>query len=626
MHKNKVAPENGQVKRGNPAAHVPELFQSGTGQSGSRTSLVTKGRKSNIVHPELSVSGAITQSDPLLFPTGKPPQVLPILASYSQRANPLIRLPERTTTILGGRHSASRFEPTSEQDRRQFDGQVIWFPSISELPQSPEELLPGFVNPEEQQPYQGTDTRWRGLLEPVPNPEYRAIKDPDLPGLLGGFINSELSIIMQDEDREKLFSAKNKGHLFRIFGANVHESVTSINEKFLHYTVGSIEKNVIKPHWLTDRQKKVLKTIRSIKKNTQRPENGHETEEFKRAAQENLGIDPANLQAIKKVLALRGERITVRPVGEGETAEKAAAYQRLNLPTKPFSIKLKSETSSGFIPMNQFNIDSGKGAAPTSKTLTLYNQLMGVPDNAIEGAMGMLKNLIGIYQQTMELNADPGPGVRAVLGEKVGALERKRGSGEGLPKLSDLRPGSGNLDNHSGMTSEEILEKNPELQGTLVSENLEAGKEYLVNNTKKLPIIGDYDLYRIYSKNLLKIGLRTRDVEGAGDTTSLVLSTSLDLNIGAALGGYKGGLLFHHGAEMHNEKHAQPRDKVLKITEEGHKDKVLEGMDAIAKDAVEESRSGRSTTTRSETAMAVREELEKGIKTTVKNPLSAPRR
>jgi hypothetical protein len=284
---------------------------------------------------------------------------------------------------------------------------------------------------------------------------------------------------------------------------------------------------------------------------------GERTKDIPEAvAQANMGIDPVNLAAIQKILRLRDESLVVRPVGEGNVALQAANHQRANLPTKPFSIKLKSEKDTGFIPINQFNDKPNFGDAPEAKAFQSIDDKASALTNAY------------IVHQLDELQVRPDDNTIIKI-EKLLSIADIETSKRGLELLKHVAVANGvkAIDNHIAAKGEEII-SNAGASGEYMSRILNGkGKKYfLVNQSSKLPIVGDYDIYRIIAQNA-SINDRLVSIEGAGDSNSFVMGAAIDYNVAVALSGYMGGLVFHHGAEMHNVKFAQPQGRALAIDE-----------------------------------------------------------
>jgi len=314
-------------------------------------------------------------------------------------------------------------------------------------------------------------------------------------------------------------------------------------------------------------------------------------------AENNMGIDPVNLAAIKKILKLRDESIIVRPVGEGTTALQAANHQRANLPTKPFSIKLKSELDTGFIPINQFNDNGSLGEAPMAKAFRSLTDKASALTNKY------------IIHQLETIGARP---TSATI-TKVLNLLHPEGSATSVQAEDNLtghlEPDDSvkEIDNHISATGQTIISK-AGLSEAYLSKilNGKESKSFLVDKTTLLPIVGDYDIYRIFTKDAL-VNEPLTTIEGAGDSNSFVMGAAIDYNVSVALSGYTGGLVFHHGAEMHNENFAQPKGSALAIDENFRTQLAApnEGYDTANYTALK-LHQGAHTSVRPSTAKAVR--------------------
>lgn len=309
-------------------------------------------------------------------------------------------------------------------------------------------------------------------------------------------------------------------------------------------------------------------------------------------AMKTLGILPENLAAMKTVAGMRRgkEALSIRAVADDpNAAAQAIAHQQAGFPTKPFSIKLKSETATGLVPADQFN---EAGQAATCKT----GKADGLTRLAIILQLAEFGKRVNptILEQAHREARDANPKM----------ADEKRQHIEHL--YHDLKANT--IDNHEIKKVSEIKAKATGSQKAYL-ENLFRGipddKEYIVSASKGLPIVGDYDIYQLFSQKLPgskgkgRLGQEETSIRaGAGMSSKGLMGAAIDYNVGVALSGYKGGLVIHHGAEMDNTVMPQNPGALLALNAKKHH--VIQaggeaGFQPILEDAIKRMFAGGST-------------------------------
>ena len=302
-----------------------------------------------------------------------------------------------------------------------------------------------------------------------------------------------------------------------------------------------------------------------------------------------LGVLPENLEAMQAVAGMRGgETLSIRAVADDpNAAAQAIAHQQAGFPTKPFSIKLKSETATGLVPADQFN-ETGQAVTCKTGKADVLTQLAIILQLAEFGKRVVQTTLETAYKAAQKVNPVVAEEKMHHIDDLYRDLKAKPIDNHEIRKVSDIKAKA------TGSQREY-------LEGLFAS--IPDDKEYIVSASKGLPIVGDYDIYQLFSQKLPGSGGRLGQEEtsiraGAGMSSKGLMGAAIDYNVGVALSGYKGGLVIHHGAEMDNTVMPQNPGDLLALNAEKHE--VIKGggeagFQHILEDAMMQMVQGKST-------------------------------
>ncbi|MEI2612265.1 MAG: hypothetical protein V9G20_26810 [Candidatus Promineifilaceae bacterium] len=302
-----------------------------------------------------------------------------------------------------------------------------------------------------------------------------------------------------------------------------------------------------------------------------------------------LGILPENLAAMKTVAGMRGkEALSIRAVADdGNAAAQAIAHQQAGFPTKPFSIKLKSETDTGLVPADQFN-ETGKADNCKTGKADGLTQLAIILQLAEFGKRVVQTTLETAYKAAQKVNPDVAEEKKHHIDDLYRDLKAKPIDNHEIRKVSDIKA-------KATGSQREYLED--------LFASIPDDKEYIVSASKGLPIVGDYDIYQLFSQKLPgskgRLGQEQTSIRaGAGMSSKGLMGAAIDYNVGVALSGYKGGLVIHHGAEMDNTVMPQNPGALLALNAKKHH--VIQaggeaGFQPILEDAMKQMFAGKST-------------------------------